>query len=107
REPAPVATVLVPLLAPGVLYQDAANGLRRGSEEMAAMVPIFAVLCPNQPEICLVNEGRRLQGVARGLSGQLGGGHAAQLVIYEREQIGSSLAVPCRRDVQEQCHIGH
>jgi len=97
----PIAAMFEPFLAPGILHQDAANGLGGGGEEMAAMVPVLAVGCADQPEVSLMNERGRLQGVARRLVGQPSGGETAQLFVDEREQVGSSLAVPGRRCVQK------
>ena len=85
--------MLVPFLATGILHQDAANGLGRGGEEMAAMVPVIAVGCPNQPEVGFVNESGWLQGLARLLGRQLGGGELAQFIVNEREQVGGGLPI--------------
>jgi hypothetical protein len=39
--------------------------------------------------------------------GHAGGGEFPQLVVDERQEVGSSLAVACRGSIEEAGHIGH
>ena len=71
------------------------------------LVPAELVGRADQPEVRLVDEGGRLQGVAGGLGGHPRGGELPQLVVDEREQLGGGLAVTGRRGVQESRHVGH
>jgi hypothetical protein len=61
----------------------------------------FEVLVPDQPEICLVNEGGGVQGVARFLLGHPCLGKLPQFVVDEREQISGCQAVAGRSGIQE------
>ena len=42
-----------------------------------------------------------------GFGGQARGGELPQLVVHERQQVGSSLAVATRGGIEEAGHIGH
>src|SRR5262249_40131452 len=52
-------------LAPGVLDENAAHGLGRRSEEMAAPVPALPLVDAEQTQVGFMNEGRRLERLAR------------------------------------------
>ena len=106
-EPLPLAAVLVPLLAAGILHQDAANGLGRGREEMTAMVPMVAVGCAYQPEVGLVNESSRLQGVARRFVGQPGGGETAKVFVDQRQQLPGGVGVALLDGRQDASRFAH
>jgi hypothetical protein len=106
-DPHPPAAVFRAFLAAGGVDEDAPHGLRRGGEEVAAMVPPRDVPGAGESEVRLVHESRGLQGVPRLLLGHACGGEFAQLVVEEREQVGGRLAVTGRRGVQESRHLGH
>ena len=72
-DPPPAAAALLPALAAGALDQDAAHGLGRGGEEVAAAVPVPGLLGVDQPEVRLVDQGGGLERLAGLLLGQLAG----------------------------------
>ena len=61
----------------------------------------------DEPEVRLVDQGGGLEGLARLLGGQPGGGELAQLVVDEREQVGGGLRVAGRGGVEEAGDVGH
>ena len=87
----PPAAVLAGRLRRACVDEDAAHGLGRGGEEVAAAVPAGCVGRADQPEVGLVDEGGRLEGVAGGLPVEPGGGEVPELVVDEREQFGGGL----------------
>ena len=58
------------VLAAGVLDEDAAHGLGRGGEEVAAAVPVLRRVAADQPEVRLVDQGRGLERLPGLLLGQ-------------------------------------
>jgi hypothetical protein len=60
RDALPATSMLQALLPPRALDQDATHRLSRGGEEMAAIVPVTCSLNIHQPEVGLMDEGRRL-----------------------------------------------
>ena len=88
----PLLPAAVPgrLLAARPLDQDAADGLGRRREEVAAAVEL---LVPHQPQVRLMNQGSRVQRLARLLVRELRGGESAQLVVDERQQVRGGLLV--------------
>src|SRR5262249_34920384 len=103
----PAAAPLEPALVPGAVEQDAAHGLGGGREEVPAGVPGRPPAGPHQPEVRLVDEGGRLEGLTRGLLGHPGGGELAQLVVDEREQVGRGLGVAGPDGRQDLGDVGH
>jgi hypothetical protein len=87
-----VAAVFEPVFAASGFDQDSAHGLGRGGEEVPAAVPAVPIASPDQPEIRLIDEGGRLQGVVGGLARHLRGSELPQFVVNERKQFGGSLA---------------
>ncbi len=79
--------------APGVLNEDAPHCLGRRGEEVASAVPLLVSLT-SQPEPSLVHQRGRLQGLARGLPGHLGGSQTAQFLVEQRQQPLRCLRVP-------------
>jgi hypothetical protein len=73
------------VLAASLLDQDAAHGLGRGGEKMAAAIPFSRPLPPDQAKVGLVDQGRRLERLARCLGRHAGNGQAAQLGVDEGE----------------------
>src|SRR5439155_2580743 len=96
-----------PVLAAGGLDEDAAHGLGGGGEEVSTAVPATVVASPDQPKVCLMNQGGGLEGVVGGLTGHARGGELPQLVVHEREQVGAGPAVTGGGSVQQSRHIGH
>jgi hypothetical protein len=72
-------------LAARVLDEDAAHGLGGGGEEMTATAPA-RVLRPDQPQIRLVHQGRRLERLAGLLLRQLLCRQLAQLVVNQGQK---------------------
>jgi hypothetical protein len=73
--------------------EDAAHGLGGCGEEVAPTAPILRLVPAGEPEVGLVDEGRRLEGLAGPLAGQLPGGQPAQFVADQREEPLGRLAV--------------
>ena len=69
----------------GLFDEDLAHGLRGRAEEMAPAFPA-GVPVPHQAEIRLVDQGRRLEGLAGGQPGRERRGQAAQLRVEHRQQ---------------------
>lgn len=68
-----------------VIDQDAAHHRGRHTKELCTVAPRDPSLV-DEAEIGLVNECRRLQGVAGSLAAEVGGRAAAQLVVDERHE---------------------
>ena len=69
-----------------VVNQDPAHDLCRDAEEVRSILPVDMALV-DEPEVDLVNERRRLQGVVRPLASKLPRGRAPKLCIHERQQL--------------------
>jgi hypothetical protein len=76
-----------------VIDEDATHHLRRHAEEVGAILPDHALLS-NQAQIRLMNQGRRLQRVARMLLTQVPGGAPSQFLLDQRQEIVTRLDVP-------------
>lgn len=87
-----IAAVADRAFAAGLVDEDAAHALGGGGEKMGAVGPA-RLLIAAEAEPDLVDECGRLQGLAGGFAGHLGGGEAAQLVINEREELGGGLRI--------------
>ena len=92
-------------VAPGVVHKDASHDLRGDTREMRPASPIHVTLI-NKPEICLVNEGGRLQGVPGALTAKLAPCDGAQLLIHHGQELVAGTGIPAvplieqRRDVR-------
>jgi hypothetical protein len=62
----------------GVIDQDPAHDLCRDTKEMRSILPIDLALV-DEPDVHLMNEGRRLQGVVGPLVSKLARGNAVEL----------------------------
>src|SRR5262245_47228394 len=71
---------LVRAVTTSVVDQDAPHDLRRHTKEVRAILPIDLALV-DEPDVRLMDQGRRLQGVVRALVPQLAGGHPAKLRV--------------------------
>src|SRR5262249_52944898 len=91
----------------GVLDEDPSHGLGRRAEEVAPVVPGFRVTAFNQPQVGLVDQGRRLECLARSLPGEPGGRQLAQLAVDQRQKPvgGSGLALVDR--LEDSRHFVH
>src|SRR5262249_36935252 len=112
------AAVALALLAAGFLDQDAAHGLGRGSEEVAAAVPVrlgpprLPPRAPPQPPGRPLGPRPRPGGLPRPLLRELLRRQPPQLVVHERQQLlgGVLIALLDRgqdaRDVTHRRHSG-
>src|SRR5690606_24847888 len=80
-----LAAALVGALLPGVVHQHAAHGRGGGAEEVGAALPAD-VLVADEAEVGLVDEPRRVEGVAGALVAQPGARHLAELLVDRREE---------------------
>ena len=98
------AAPLARAATPGVIDQDPAHDLRRDTKEVRSILPIDLPLI-DEPQVHLMNERRRLQGVVGPLATKLAGRNATELRIDERQQLIECTAVAAtplaeqRRDV--------
>src|SRR5262245_54630660 len=108
-DPLPVPAVPEAALAAGTLDEDAAHGLGGGGEELAAAGPAGPRRpgLAGEPQVGLVDQGGRLEGVARALAGQAVGGQPPQFVVDEREEVGGGLAVPGRGGIEQLGQVRH
>ena len=60
---------------------------RQDREEVAAMVPLGTIGCPDQPEVCLVNQCCRLDCLTWLLVRKPGSSQLAEFVVYQREKL--------------------
>jgi hypothetical protein len=92
--------------AAGALHKNPSHGFRGGNEEMSAAVPTLGFIS-NQPEVRLVNQGGRLEGLAWWFVGQLLSGKQTQLLIDQGQELVRSFRVPLLNGVQDACDITH
>ena len=93
-------------LASGVLHQNPPHRFRRRRKEMAPTVPALR-LVSDESEIGFVDQCGRLEGLPRGLMGQLLGGQEPQFLVDQRQEFVRSLRVPPFDGVQDACDITH
>src|SRR5262249_9720369 len=86
--------VLQSLLAPCVLNENSAHGLGCSAEEVSAVVPVRRDTHFEQPQIDLVDE---ICGLVERLSwsllGETAGGQSVQVVVNQRQELGSSVRI--------------
>jgi hypothetical protein len=75
------------------LHEDVVHRPRRGEEEVARSLP--PQVPPDQPQVCLVHQRRRLEAVPGRKSPQLLPGEPTQFLVYQRQQI-LGVATPAR-----------
>jgi hypothetical protein len=91
-------------VTPGVIDQDPAHDLRRHTKEVRPILPIDLPLI-DEPQVHLMNERRRLQGVAGPLAAKLARRYATEFRVDEWQQLIERTAVAAtpstkqRRDV--------
>ena len=66
--------------------QDPSHNASRDAQELRPIPPVHPPLV-HQPEVGLVYQGGRLQGVAGGFAAQAVGGEAVQLLVDDREHL--------------------
>ena len=90
-----------------VLDQDPPHRLRGRGEEVGAAVPLRLVTLADEPEIGLVDQIGRLEGLPRGLAGEPLGGQPAQFLVDQGQELlgGPRVALLDRReDVRDVAH---
>ena len=99
--------MLRPSSPASVLDQDAAHGLGRSGEEVAAPVPVLPAPVPDQAHIRFVDQCRGLQCLPWLFAGELLGRQPAQLVVEQGKQLvgGMWLALlDGRKDARDLVH---
>ena len=76
-----------------MIDQDAAHGLGRGGEEVAAAVPVLGLLDVHESEVGLVDQGRGLERLPGRLVGQPLGRQLPQLVVDQGQQLPGGVRV--------------
>ena len=100
----------ISLVSPPVtsgLDENPSHGLRGGGKEMAAAVPMPSLLRIHQPEIHLVNQGRRLERLPGLFLGHFRRRQFAQLVVDQRQEVLSGRGVALFDGRQYLGDIGH
>jgi len=106
-DPVTIPAMLDALLAARLLDEDAAHGLRRGGEEMAAMFPFLLRVRIHQTDIRFMHKRRRFQCLTRRFPRQLGSRQTPQLLVDHRQQpLGSGLITAPNR-VKDLGDVGH
>ncbi len=101
----PVAAALEAGVPAGLLDEDVPHGPGRGVEEVAAALPVNVLFAPHQPQIGLVDQGRRLKCVARGYSRHLVVGQGPQLLVDRCHQLGGGVLPPAADVGQQMGHV--
>src|SRR5215510_8384181 len=84
-----------------VIDQDPTHDLSGDTEEMSTILPIDLALV-DEPDVRLMYQGRRLQGVVGALAPKLARGHPAKLRVDEWQQLTERSAV-ATAPIAEQC----
>ena len=92
------------LFAPGIINENSAHGFGCGVEEMDASVPLD-VLHSGKAQPGLVNEGGRLQSLARSFTGHFVGCQAPELVIDQRKQFLRGLRIATCLGFENTCDV--
>jgi hypothetical protein len=86
------------LMAARLFDENAADRLGRGGEEVTAALEL---LIADESQIGFVNEGRRVERLARLLAGEPVRRELAELVVDERQQLRGSLLIAAIRRLEE------
>ena len=81
------------VVAPRVVDEDAAHGLRRHRKEMGAVLPLHALVV-DQPHVGFVDQRRGLQAVAGALALHVVVRQTVEFVVHDRRQPGERALVP-------------
>ena len=84
--PRPVAAVFETPFAAGGLDEDTAHGRGGGGEEMTATVPVLVGVFLHQPQVSLMNQGRRLKCLSGLFVTEMLRGQSPQFVVHQRQQ---------------------
>ena len=105
RLAAPAAAALEPLAVTGAIEQDPPHRLGRGGEEVAATVPRLTRIRPDETQVGLVNQRRRLERLTWILVRQSPRGQASQLVVNQRQQVTGSLLFASDDGIQDSSYF--
>lgn len=100
----PLSPVLLCIPAACAIYKDLPHGTRRHREEMLA-VPDVKLDVIGEFEVGLVNQGGRMEGVARAFSPQLLLGDSSQVRINRDHKAVESLTVAIARLYEQPCYF--
>jgi hypothetical protein len=92
----PFAAALDPMLAAGVLDEDAAHGLGGGREEVAAVVSEDLLVGADQAQIGLIHQVGRGERLPVGFVGQ-----PTEFVVNDRQELGGGVGVAGLRRIEE------
>jgi len=95
------------LLAASLLHENAAHGLCRGREVMAAMFPILLLFRVHQANIRFVHERRGLQGLTHWFPRQHAGRQTPQILVNQRQQLLESVIIAAPDGVQRLSDVAH
>ena len=99
--------MLETFLAASVFDQDPAHRLRGRGEEVGAAVPLRLGIFADEPEIGLVHQIGRLEGLPRGLASEPLGGQLAQFLVDQGQELLGCLQVALldrREDLRDVVH---
>ena len=102
-----VATLLRTSLAAGTFDQDAAHSFGGGGVEVTTTVPVPIRVTPDEPEVCLVNQGGRLESLPRLFAHHLCSGKAAKLPIDQGQQLIGGVGVAVIDRIQQPGNVIH
>ncbi len=94
-------------LPPGLLHEDPPHGLGRGRKEVAARLPALSLIRRDEPQIRLVDERRRLEGVSCRLLRHPRRGQPAQLIVHQRQQLLRRVGIAALNRRQDLGDAGH
>ncbi len=83
RNSLPIAARFESSLVPGLIDQDSSHRFGGDAEKV---LPVRELPIVAQPQIGLMDQGRRVQRVTRILTGQLDGGEAAQFLVHHGQK---------------------
>jgi hypothetical protein len=106
-DPLPVAAVLGPPFPPGGVDEDAAHGLGRGGEEVAAAVPELGLFHVHESEIRLMDQGRGLQRLAGLFLSEPLGREFAELLVDQRQELLGGVRVALFDGGQDAGDLAH
>lgn len=88
-----IAAAFEASMATSSLDQDASHGPRRGTEKVAATLPLLPVIRAQKSQIRLMDESRGLQRIPSRFVGKTCSSQSAKFVVHERQQIRGGLGV--------------
>src|SRR5262249_27422032 len=105
--PTTARPALQALLGAGGVHEDAAHGLARSGEEVAAAVPPRLRRGAHQTQVRLMDQGRRFERWTGLLLRQSRRRELAQLVVDQRQELGGGGRVALLDGGQDTCDLAH